>query len=54
MKIEIREHTPQDDGQDKVIKTVDCGGKLYSEVRRVEAGININMNRDEFYTEIVD
>ena len=37
---------------DKPIKTVDCKGKTYKEVEKVEDGMNINMSPN-YYTLIV-
>ena len=49
MKIEIRELKTH-----KVIKTVDCCDEPERTIEKIDRGININLNHDEYYTAIVD
>ena len=37
---------------DKIIKEIECGSPRSAE--RVEDGVNINLNHNDYYTEIVD
>ncbi len=49
MKIEITEVETH-----KVVETIDCGDKPERQVRRVERGVNINLDHDSFYTALVE
>lgn len=36
------------------VKSVDVTGKSASQIDRVESGMNINLNHDRFYTELIE
>ena len=47
MIIEIRETATH-----KVVETINCEDKIERDVIRVERGVNINLNHDDYYTAI--
>ena len=47
MKVEIVEIKTQ-----KIIKSISCIGKKYAE--KIQLGVEINLNFDEYFTRIVD
>lgn len=48
MKVEVIEYST-----DEVVNTIECGASK-SHAEKVEDGININLNHDEYFTRIVD
>lgn len=45
MQIEVRKY----DG-DEVVHSIDVAGKSERQIERIEDGMNINLNHEEFYT----
>lgn len=37
---------------DEIVHSVDITGKSYSQIERIEMGMNINLDADKYYTDI--
>jgi len=48
MKIVIKEYET-----DKILKKIDCNGMSEKEIDKFDDGLNINLNHELYYTEIV-
>jgi hypothetical protein len=46
--VEVVEHRTK-----KVVKFIDCEGKSLDQILKVERGVNINLNHDDYYTRLV-
>ena len=40
--------------KDEIIKEIDCEGKSRRQVEKIDDGLNINLNHEEYYTIIKD